>query len=75
MRLYIKTRGNLKEVERILGVSYPTVRLKFENLLKSLGYETDLPKEVRANRADILKALEDGDISAAEATEQLKSLK
>ena len=39
LRLYIKTRGNLKEVERFLEVSYPTVRSKFENMLRALGYE------------------------------------
>ena len=75
MRLYIKTRGNLKEVERILGVSYPTVRLRFENMLKTLGYEADIPKDVQAERADILAQLEKGEISATEATKRLQSLK
>lgn len=75
MRLYIKTRGNLKEVERILGVSYPTVRLRFENMLKVLGYEADIPKDVQLERADILAQLEKGEITAAEATKKLKALK
>ena len=34
LRLYIKVRGNLKEVERILGLSYPTVRARFDSLLR-----------------------------------------
>ena len=75
MRLYIKVRGNLKDVERILGVSYPTVRVKFENMLKALGYEADVPKDVQVSRTDILKALETGEINAVEATKQLKALK
>ena len=45
LRLFVKTRGNLKEVERILGVSYPTVRARLDALLKALGYEEDEGKE------------------------------
>ena len=75
MRLYIKTRGNLKEVERILGVSYPTVRLRFENMLKVLGYEADVPKDVQAGRSEILAGLEKGEITAVEATKRLQALK
>ena len=43
LRLYIKVRGNLKEVERILGVSYPTVRARFDALLRAVGYEPENP--------------------------------
>jgi hypothetical protein len=39
VRLFLKTRGNLKEMERLLGVSYPTVRTRFDRLLRDLGYE------------------------------------
>ena len=39
LRLFVKVRGNLKEVERILGLSYPTVRLRFEGMLRALGYQ------------------------------------
>lgn len=35
-------RANLKAVERILGVSYPTVRWRFDNLLRVLGYKAAL---------------------------------
>ena len=50
LRLYVKVRGNLKEVERILGVSYPTVRLRLEKLLLALGYEVGSdPAEERAD--------------------------
>ena len=76
LRLFVKVRGNLKEVERILGLSYPTVRQRFENLLLSLGYEAYEPvEEVRNERADILSQLEQGGISADEATKQLQALK
>lgn len=75
MRLFVKVRGNLKEVERILGVSYPTVRLRFDNMLKSLGYEVEDIRETREDRAAIVSALEKGEITAEEAASKLRALK
>jgi len=74
LRLFVKTRGNLKEMERILGVSYPTVRARFETLLRSLGYE-DEHSDVAEERALVLQQLENGEISADEAAELLRALK
>ena len=74
LRLFVKTRGNLKEMERILGVSYPTVRARFETLLRSLGYE-DEQSDVAEERALVLQQLEKGEISADEAAELLRALK
>jgi hypothetical protein len=74
LRLFVKVRGNLKELERILGVSYPTVRLRFEGLLKALGYEVQ-ESETRTERTVILESLEKGDISAEEATRRLQAMK
>lgn len=75
MRLFIKVRGNLKEVERMLGVSYPTVRLRFENVLRTLGYEVapDEPAPTHVSQSDILAALERGEITPEEATTQLQA--
>ncbi len=78
LRLYIKVRGNLKEVERILGLSYPTVRARFEVLLRVLGYEyQDAPETGPSpeEKEAVLAALEKGEISAAEAAERLRALK
>jgi hypothetical protein len=68
LRLYVKVRGNLKEVERILGLSYPTVRSRFDGLLRSLGYE---PEPVDP-RDEALAMLERGDIDTDEALRRLK---
>jgi hypothetical protein len=72
LRLYLKVRGNLKEVERILGLSYPTVRARLEGLLRALGYEEEPQVE---EKEEILSALEKGQISAAEAAERLRVLR
>lgn len=72
LRIFLKVRGNLKEVERVLGLSYPTVRLRFDTLLKVLGYEAEA--DAGEERSDILQQLEEGQISAEEATKRLRSL-
>ena len=73
LRLFVKVRGNLKEVERMMGVSYPTVRLRFDNLLKALGYEVDDDPSER--RDEILGRLERGEIGAQDAAKQLQEMK
>jgi hypothetical protein len=37
LRVFLASRGNMKELERHLGVSYPTARARFEDLLRKLG--------------------------------------
>ena len=34
---FLRSRGNLKEMERELGISYPTVRARVDALLRALG--------------------------------------
>jgi hypothetical protein len=72
LRLYIKVRGNLKEVERIMGISYPTVRSRFDALLRALDYEPDESNDDA--RGDILRALEKGEIDPGEAAAKLAKL-
>ena len=36
LRLFIVSRGNLREVGRKLGVSYPTVRAKLDGIVAAL---------------------------------------
>ena len=67
--LFMSARGNLKEVQRVLGVSYPTVRNRIEGMFAA--YEAR-STESSISRMDVLKLLKEGKISAADATELLK---
>src|SRR6187399_2141879 len=40
---FLRSRGNLRELERELGVSYPTIRGRVENLLRALGLSDGQP--------------------------------
>lgn len=76
--VFIKCRGNIKEVEKELGISYPTVRNRLETLIESLGYQSQpVPKddpETRERRKQILEELNEGKISSEEAIELLREL-
>src|SRR5262245_53973063 len=43
LEAFLRSRGNLRELERELGVSYPTVRNRVENLLRALGLSEGSP--------------------------------
>ncbi len=68
---FIRCRGNIKEVEKELGISYPTVRSKLDAVIRRLGYEAGVD-ERSARREEILKALENGEMTAEQAIAQLK---
>lgn len=73
LRLFVKVRGNLKEVERILGLSYPTIRQRLEDVLLALGYEhEEIPSAPPKTPDDVLTQLEQGRISPAEAARLLQ---
>lgn len=74
---FIKSRGNIKEVERALGVSYPTVRGRLDAVIKALGYAVDaaVPDEDRGERRrEILELLSKGEIGAQEAANRLRQI-
>ncbi|HOK23041.1 MAG TPA: DUF2089 domain-containing protein [Candidatus Hydrothermia bacterium] len=70
--LFLKTRGNLSEVSKRLGVSYPTARLRFEEFLKKVGIEPTFSQD---ELMGILDLLEKGEITADEAEKRIKNLK
>ena len=75
LRVFLASRGNLREVERHLGVSYPTARLRFTQILVKLGLaEPDPvtePAPVRT-RDELLADVAAGRLTPAEAAELLR---
>jgi hypothetical protein len=67
LRVFLASRGNMKELERHLGVSYPTARARFDELLRRL----DLRPAADPN-VDVLTALREGAISVEEAERRLR---
>jgi hypothetical protein len=71
LKVFLSCRGNLKEVEKQMGISYPTIRNRLDELLAALGLESG-GKEVPQGRQDVLDALERGELTAAEAADMLR---
>ena len=66
---FLRCRGNVKEMERELGLSYPTVRARLDDALRELGFggEPAVEEETTERREEILERLNRGEIKAAEA--------
>ena len=73
MEVFIMCRGNIKDVERELGISYPTVRAKLDDVISSLGYP--VVKKPAIDSGEILEMLEKGEISADQAVNMMKDSK
>src|SRR5437588_358523 len=60
LELFLRVRGNVKEMERDLGLSYPTVRARLEEALVAagLGRRAESDPELAARRTAILDQLE-----------------
>jgi hypothetical protein len=69
LRVFLASRGNMKELERHLAVSYPTARARFDGLLERLGLAA-APSSARP-RLEILEALARGELDVDEAQQQL----
>lgn len=72
LEAFIKCRGNIKEVEKELGISYPTVRNKLEDVAGALGYKSEPQPEEPGRKKEILDKLNGGELSVEEALEMLK---
>jgi hypothetical protein len=68
---FIKCRGNIKDVERELGISYPTVRSRLDRAIEALGYQ-DSPGKIQ--RKEVLESLERGEMTAEDALNALKAM-
>jgi hypothetical protein len=81
--VFIKNRGVIRDVERELSISYPTVRSRLDEVIRSLGYDAqgeapaEEPPEAAAPpdpavRRSILDRLSAGEITADQALAQLR---
>jgi len=90
LETFVKSRGNVKEMERELGISYWVIRGKLNELIKELGFESAAADEVeeitvngnlnsnpnlKAARQEILKQVDRGEITADEAAKLLSQIK
>lgn len=70
IKIFLKSRGNIKEVEREMGISYPTVRGRLDDIVRTLGF-TPTPEVSPELRAELMAKLENGEIDADEFVRRL----
>ena len=68
IKTFILCRGNIKEVEKEMKISYPTVRNKLDEVIATLS------NIKTRTTSDVLTALESGEITSAEAIELLQQI-
>jgi len=72
---FISTHGSIKEMERLFGVSYPTIKARL-NALASKFSVLDVglltPLAISSSKSDVLARLERGEITSREALAELK---
>ena len=74
---FLRCEGKINRVEQEIGLSYPAVRARLNDVIRALGYEVGdpspavrgVPEEVRR---DILSELREGKLSAEEALQMLR---
>jgi hypothetical protein len=85
IQVFLSARGNLSEMERVLGISYPTIRNKLDEINSTLeqangpvarqhSKNSGVPAATSTpveTRKDILQKVADGQLSPAEAVQKL----
>jgi hypothetical protein len=69
---FVRSHGSIKEMERIFGVSYPTIKSRLTRIADTLEFVDTNPTP---SKGEILQRLGRGEISAEEAIRELEALK
>lgn len=73
VEVFLSCRGNIREVEKALNLSYPTVRNRLEAVIEALGrLKAPAPAGRGNSREEVLAAVESGELSLDEALAQLE---
>jgi len=68
---FVRSHGSIKEMERIFGVSYPTIKSRLARIASSLEFVETNPTP---SKAEILERLQRGEISAEDAIREMEAL-
>jgi hypothetical protein len=69
---FVRSHGSIKEMERVFGVSYPTIKARLNRIGESLDFVDTNPQP---SRLEVLERLRRGEISADDAIRELEELK
>ena len=76
LEVFVRNRGNVKEMERETGESYWAIRRQLDEVITEMGMEAPQPEtDLSTRRQEILGQLSRGEINVQEATRLLSQLK
>jgi hypothetical protein len=67
---FVRSHGSIKEMERIFGVSYPTIKARLTRISASLPFVENNPDP---SRTEVLDRLQRGEITAEDAIRELEA--
>ena len=73
--MFVQAKGNVKEMERELGISYWTIRRKLDEIVEQLGLLRAASDPQSERRIAILERLRAGEIDVDQAAELLEQIK
>lgn len=75
LEVFVRNRGNVKDVERETGESYWAIRRQLDEVIAEMGMEAPREDELSLRRQEILSRLSRGEINVQEATRLLTQIK
>jgi hypothetical protein len=69
---FVRSHGSIKEMERLFGVSYPTIKNRLNRISAVLDPSLAVETSPALSRHEVLDQLERGEITSQEAVEALK---
>ena len=76
LEVFVRNRGNVKEMERETGESYWAIRRRLDEVITEMGMEApQAVDDISTRRQEILARLSRGEINVQEATQLLSQLK
>lgn len=75
LKSFVRCRGVIKDVEKEIGISYPTVKSRLDKLVAELGYGETPVRSIDERRYGVLEAVKEGTVSPKEAVNALKNIR
>jgi hypothetical protein len=69
---FVRCHGSIKEMERVFGVSYPTIKARLNRIADSLDF---IESDPTPSRVEVLDRLTRGEITTQDAIRQLEALR
>jgi len=68
---FVRSHGSIKEMERVFGVSYPTIKARLTRIADGLEFVETNPNP---SKSEILERLRRGEITAGDAIREMEAL-